>query len=233
MSNFIYLITICIGFLSLFVSTLIINKNLKVISFEKLIYCYILSMIFFLFFSKLFYIILELDFDSFKNFILGKNIVDVLKFIFSGYSFIGGYLGIILSNYIYSKLIKVDFKKLLLLFITSMIIMYSILKIGCFIKGCCIGKYYINIQIVECFINFIIYIYLLITINKKHINVSIGKSMIGFSLTRFFISFLRVYSSFYSFILVEIICLILTLIGIKNIMSERRNGYVKRKLCKS
>lgn len=225
MNNILYLSTIFLGFVSLLISSIIINKKLKIVSFEKLIYSYILSMIFFLTFSKLFYIILELDFTSFTNFIYGKNINDILKFIFSGYSFIGGYLGIILSNYIYSKIINIDFKKILLIYATSMIIMYSILKIGCFIKGCCIGKYYTNIQIIESVVNLIIYVYLILTLNKKDINISVGKSIIGFSIVRFIISIFRVYSTIYSFVAVEIICLILTIVGVKFI------NYKRRKIC--
>ena len=165
--------------------------------------------------DKIFYIILELDFASFVNFIYDENINGTLKFIFSGYSFIGGYLGIVLSSYIYSKIINIDFKKILLIYTTSMIVMYSVLKIGCFIKGCCIGKYYTNIQIVETIVNMIIYIYLLLIFNNKNINILLGKSIIGFSMIRFIISIFRVYSTIYSFVVVEIICLILSVIGIK------------------
>lgn len=218
MNNIIYLFTILLGFISLFVSEIVINKKLKVMSFKDLIYNYILSMIFFLVFSKIFYIILELDFASFVNFIYDENINGTLKFIFSGYSFIGGYLGIVLSSYIYSKIINIDFKKILLIYTTSMIVMYSVLKIGCFIKGCCIGKYYTNIQIVETIVNMIIYIYLLLIFNNKNINILLGKSIIGFSMIRFIISIFRVYSTIYSFVVVEIICLILSVIGIKLII---------------
>ena len=223
MNNIVYISTIFLGFALLFISSMIINKKLKILHFDKLIYSYILSMIFFLLFSKLFYIILELDFTSFINFIYGKNINDVLKFIFSGYSFIGGYLGVILSNYIYSKVINVDLKKILLVYTTSMVIMYSIMKIGCFIKGCCIGKYYVNIQIVESVINLILYAYLLSSLNKRSINALVGKSIIGFSAVRFIISMFRVYSTNYSFVLIEIICLLLVIVGIKLIMKGEQN----------
>ena len=193
-------------------------------SFKDLIYNYILSMIFFLVFSKIFYIILELDFASFVDFIYNDNINSTLKFIFSGYSFIGGYLGIVLASYIYSKIINTDFKKVLLIYTTSMIVMYSVLKIGCFIKGCCIGKYYTNIQIIETILNMIMYIYLLLTFNNKSINILLGKSIIGFSMIRFIISIFRVYSTTYSFVVVEIICLILNVIGIK-LITKKENVF--------
>lgn len=224
MNNIIYLITILLGFISLFISEIVINKKLKVMSFKDLIYNYILFMIFFLVFSKIFYIILELDFASFVDFIYNDNINSTLKFIFSGYSFIGGYLGIVLASYIYSKIINTDFKKVLLIYTTSMIVMYSVLKIGCFIKGCCIGKYYTNIQIVETIVNMIMYIYLLLTINNKSINILLGKSIIGFSMIRFIISIFRVYSTTYSFVVVEIICLILNVIGIK-LITKKENVF--------
>lgn len=224
MNNIIYLFTILLGFISLFVSEIAINKKLKVMSFKDLIYSYILSMIFFLVFSKIFYIILELDFASFVDFIYNDNINSTLKFIFSGYSFIGGYLGIVLSSYIYSKIINTNFKKILLIYTISMIVMYSVLKIGCFIKGCCIGKYYTNIQIVETILNMIMYIYLLLTFNNKSINILLGKSIIGFSMIRFIISIFRVYSTTYSFVVVEIICLILNVIGIK-LITKKENVF--------
>lgn len=224
MNNIIYLFTILLGFISLFVSEIVINKKLKVMYFKDLIYSYILSMIFFLVFSKIFYIILELDFASFVDFIYNDNINSTLKFIFSGYSFIGGYLGIVLSSYIYSKIINTNFKKILLIYTISMIVMYSVLKIGCFIKGCCIGKYYTNIQIVETILNMIMYIYLLLTFNNKSINILLGKSIIGFSMIRFIISIFRVYSTTYSFVVVEIICLILNVIGIK-LITKKENVF--------
>lgn len=224
MNNIIYLFTILLGFISLFVSEIVINKKLKVMSFKDLIYSYILSMIFFLVFSKIFYIILELDFASFVDFIYNDNINSTLKFIFSGFSFIGGYLGIVLASYIYSKIINTNFKKILLIYTISMIVMYSVLKIGCFIKGCCIGKYYTNIQIVETIVNMIMYIYLLLTFNNKSINILLGKSIIGFSMIRFIISIFRVYSTTYSFVLVEIICLILNVIGIK-LITKKENVF--------
>ena len=224
MNNIIYLFTILLGFISLFVSEIVINKKLKVMSFKDLIYSYILSMIFFLVFSKIFYIILELDFASFVDFIYNDNINSTLKFIFSGYSFIGGYLGIVLASYIYSKIINTNFKKILLIYTISMIVMYSVLKIGCFIKGCCIGKYYTNIQIVETILNMIMYIYLLLTFNNKSINILLGKSIIGFSMIRFIISIFRVYSTTYSFVVVEIICLILNVIGIK-LITKKENVF--------
>ena len=224
MNNIIYLFTILLGFISLFVSEIVINKKLKVMSFKDLIYSYILSMIFFLVFSKIFYIILELDFASFLDFIYNDNINSTLKFIFSGFSFIGGYLGIVLASYIYSKIINTNFKKILLIYTISMIVMYSVLKIGCFIKGCCIGKYYTNIQIVETILNMIMYIYLLLTFNNKSINILLGKSIIGFSMIRFIISIFRVYSTTYSFVVVEIICLILNVIGIK-LITKKENVF--------
>ena len=203
MNNIIYLITILLGFISLFISGILINNKLKIITFRNLIYSYILSMIFFLIFSKLFYVILELDFSSFADFIYNDNINSTLKFIFSGYSFIGGYLGIVLSSYIYSKIINTNFKKILLIYTISMIVMYSVLKIGCFIKGCCIGRNYTNIQIIETILNMIMYIYLLLTFNNKSINILLGKSIIVFSMIRFIISIFRVYSTTYSFVVVE------------------------------
>lgn len=224
MNNIIYLFTILLGFISLFVSEIVINKKLKVMSFKDLIYSYILSMIFFLVFSKIFYIILELDFASFVDFIYNDNINSTLKFIFSVFSFIGGYLGIVLASYIYSKIINTNFKKILLIYTISMIVMYSVLKIGCFIKGCCIGKYYTNIQIVETILNMIMYIYLLLTFNNKSINILLGKSIIGFSMIRFIISIFRVYSTTYSFVVVEIICLILNVIGIK-LITKKENVF--------
>lgn len=221
MNNLIYFLINIFGFLSLFISCYFINKKLKVLTFEKLTYSYILALIFFLLFSKIFYIVLELDVNSFINFISGKNIYLVLKFIFSKYSFIGGYIGVVVSIYLFSKLIKMDFKKILSIYLTSIILMYSIMKVGCYIKGCCIGKILFPIQLLESIINMIVYVYIISKFNSCNMNKIMGYSLIGFGLTRFIISMLRVYSSNHSFIFIEIICLILLIVGIIILKTER------------
>lgn len=225
MNNIIYLLIILFGFLSLFISCFLINNKFRFLSLESFLYSYIFSVIFFVIFSKLFYIISELDFSCFKNFLFG-NLNDVFRFVLSGYSFIGGYLGVIISNYIYSKIIKEDFKKILFVYIISMILMYSILKLGCFIKGCCFGMFFSNIQVIESIINLIIYIYLLLSISDN-IYLMIGKGLIGFSFTRFIISMDRVYSSIYSFIVVLVILIIMFFIGLNLISVKRSNHGIK------
>ena len=191
------------------------NKKLKLLSIENLLYSYICFTIGFILFAKIFHIFLDFDFKSLK-FLLNHNIKESFNFIFSGYSFIGGYIGGIGSIYLFSKLINIRFKSLIAIFLHSLLLMYGILKIGCFINGCCIGKYDFPIQIIESIISLVIYGYIFLNLMKYKENKLIGISIFSFGLSRFLISFFRIYSNIYSFIIVEIICLIFIVIGISN-----------------
>lgn len=220
MNNLLYLLVIILGFILPFIFSIFINKKNKIFSLEYLFYSYIIFLIVFIIFSKIGYIILEFDLNNLYLFFNSNNIIDKLKFILSGYSFIGGYIGGILSCLLFSKITNKNFKELLLIYAPTLILIYSILKIGCFIKGCCIGYFNIPIQLIESSINLILYLYILLNIKKFHMNKTIGISFIYFGLIRFIISFIRQYNNYFSFVFIEIFCLILIVIGLK-ILKEK------------
>lgn len=215
MDNLLYLIFIFLGFTLPFISCVIFNRKFNVISLEYLFYSYILFLTGFIIFAKIFYIILELDMNSLNLFITTDNILHKLKFIFSGYSFIGGYIGSIVTCFIVSRIVKNNFKNLLVIYLPSLIFMYSILKVGCFIKGCCGSYCSIPVQLVESIISLIMYLYMLKNLNELNKNKIIGISFICFGLARFLLSFIRDYNNCFSFIFVELICFVLIIFGIK------------------
>lgn len=215
MNNLFYILFIILGFSLSFASCIIINKKFKIISLEHLFYSYILFLVGFIIFAKIFYIILEFDINSLNLFITKDNIVDKLKFIFSSYSFIGGYIGSIVTCFIFSKIVNNNLKNLLVIYLPTLILMYSILKIGCFIKGCCGSHCSIPVQLVESIISLIMYLYIIKNLNNFNKNKIIGISFICFGLSRFLLSFIRDYNNCFSFVFVELICFVLIVLGIK------------------
>ena len=163
-----------------------------------------------------------IDFDLGSiNYLLSSNPVDKLQFIFSGWSFIGGYIGGLFAILISSKLFKKNKLDISLLYIPNILIMYSILKIGCYIKGCCYGMNNFPIQLMETILNFIAFLYILILICKNNTkNKIVGWSFILFGGLRFVISIFRVFASIYTLIFIELFSLILTLLGVNLIKND-------------
>lgn len=215
MNNLVYILFVILGFTLPFISCIIINKKFKIISLQYLFYSYILFLTGFIILAKIFYIILEFDTNSLNLFITTDSIIYKLNFIFSGYSFIGGYIGGIFSLFIFSRIVKNNFRNLLVIYLPSLIFMYSILKVGCFIKGCCGSYIDVPVQLIESVVNLIGYLYLLINLDKFSKNKIIGISFMYFGIIRFLLSFIRSYNNCFSFILVELICFIFVVIGIK------------------
>lgn len=142
--------------------------------------------------------------------ILGAKILNMIQtqnyksIYYAGFSSYGGVIGGIIFIIIFSKIYKISLKKLLLIFIPILPLMYAVSKLGCFFSGCCYGVEYSGImniiyesatdaplntklfpvQLVESLINFGIFVYIF-CIYKKYIeNISIiGKVFIlcGFS----------------------------------------------------
>ena len=214
MENVFYLTVIIIGFIISFISLLIINKKYKILSIINILYSYILFIIVFIFFSKLISLITDFNLDNINNLLL-NDIFNKLKFIFSGYSFIGGYIGVLLLVMFLSKLFNKSRLDIMTLYIPSMLITYSILKIGCYIKGCCYGIHNFPIQLIEVIINLIAYIFILILVYKNNKKYKIvGLSLILFGVLRFIISIFRMFNNIYTFIFIEIFCLFLIFFGI-------------------
>jgi len=221
MDNIFYLIIAIIGFIGLFISCAILNRVIKGLEIDELIYSYIISMIAFIVFAKIFHIVLELNIEELMMFINNNNIYNKLIFVLFGYSFIGGYIGSLFALFLFSKLINKNYNDLLAIYLPSLILMYGILKIGCFIQGCCGGKYGIPIQITESIINLSVYLYILSNSKKFNKSKMIGISLISFGLSRFIVSFVRIYSNNFSFVIIEIVCICLIMCGIKVILNMK------------
>ena len=131
-----------------------------------------------------------------------------IYFITSNHAFIGGYIGTLIFLSLVCKLFNCKKNDLMILYLPNMLLLYSILKIGCYINGCCNGKIFIPIQIVESILNFIAYIYTIyLILNNKNKIYIVSNSILLFGLLRLILSIFRIYYSSYTFIIVEIICL--------------------------
>ena len=215
MENIIYFLAIFIGFLILLVSVFLINKKYSILSSENCAYSCIIFLIAFILFSKITHLFIDLDLNS-VNKLFSSTTTDKLEFVFSGYSFIGGYIGLLISIIILSKLLKKDTTDIMVLFVPSALIMYSILKVGCYIKGCCSGITNFPIQLIETAINFFAFIFILILIRKNtRKNTVVGLSFISFGMLRLIISLFRFFTNIYTFIFVEMFCIFLVILGIK------------------
>lgn len=204
--NILYFSIIIIGFLINFICVIIINKKYNIFKLENLIISYILFIIVFFLFAKIGFIIIN------KSIIVNNELFPVyFNFFVFGYAFIGGYIGILIYPFMISKLFKCNKLDIMKIYIPNMLILYSILKIGCYINGCCGG--FIPIQLIEsiCYLFAYIYICNLVKSNKYTIKISI----ILFGLLRLVLSFFRIYNGYYSLIIVEMICLCIVYYGLK------------------
>ncbi|NLL00082.1 MAG: prolipoprotein diacylglyceryl transferase [Clostridiales bacterium] len=129
-----------------------------------------------------------------------------------GFVFYGGLIGAIIGYYIYCKIYKMDFVKLIDLIAPSVPIIHGIGRIGCFFAGCCYGMHYdgpfhvifehsvaapngvplFPIQLVESLCNILAGIGLLIYARpiRRPARVT-GIYMVYYSIMRFALEFLR------------------------------------------
>lgn len=145
--------------------------------------------------------------------IIGGGIL--YTYIFSkelGFSSLGGVMGGLIMLYLYSLLVKKDYKYMLILFMPSIPLMYAIGKIGCFVAGCCYGIPYDGIghivyhssevallntnlfpvQIVETIIFLIIFIYIISRYYKNKFSIKlIMIEIIVCGIAKFLLDFLR------------------------------------------
>lgn len=178
----------------------------------NILFSYIIFGIGFILSAKIFNIIVDNNIDSLLLYING-NLTDKLQFIFNGYSFIGGYLGGICLLIFYCKIIKLDYKKILSLYLPSLLLLYSVLKFICLTLDCCKSSI-IPIQLIEIISSFILYTIIYVKYKNLSINKIIGLSLLFFGSCRFVLSVFRDYIFSKSFYIIEIICLIFICIGI-------------------
>lgn len=180
--------------------------------------------------------------------IIGAKILNLIQvkentsFYYAGFSAYGGVIGGILALVVFCKIYKISILKLLNLYIPVLPLLYSISKLGCFFSGCCYGIEYIGVgnivydaateapikvnlfpvQILESFMNFIIFIYVLYEYNENIENTKIiQKVFILCGISKFLLEFLRyswagyISSTQYISIIFIVIGLIIMIINIE------------------
>ena len=165
--------------------------------------------------------------------IIGGGIL--YTYIFSkelGFSSLGGVMGGLIMLYLYSLLVKKDYKYMLILFMPSIPLMYAIGKIGCFVAGCCYGIPYdgighivyhssevallntnlFPIQIVETIIFLIIFIYVISRYYKNKFSIKlIMIEIIMCGIAKFLLDFLRYEHTVKLITSNQIMCLLLVI----------------------
>lgn len=138
----------------------------------------------------------------------------LIRIVQGGFVFYGGLAGGVLGVYVYAKMFKLSFKKLIMILLPTIPIFHAIGRIGCLCAGCCYGTEYhgfgqvifysnkysnvpIGIplfptQIVESICNLIIFIIILVTY-KKCVGTykTIAFYAISYSIVRFILEFYR------------------------------------------
>ncbi len=194
-----YFILVTIGIIAGFVLCLILAKKQKLNIAETaafLIFLLIVSLIG----AKLYLIISKLSF-----FIKNPNTIgEVIK---SGGVFYGGLIAGILFSLWYTRLFKIDFKKLGDVLAAPVALGHSIGRIGCFLGGCCYGSlcslpWAVEFpghsspvhptQIYESILNFLNFIFLLIIFKKRKFDGQVFLIyLINYSMIRFIVEFFR------------------------------------------
>ena len=189
-----------------------VNKKHNYTNNLRLIKAIIIQLIMFISSAKFFQLILDKvyeDVDIAQVF----NFKYIISFATSGYTFFGGYVGGLLAVLIIKKKLGMN-KEICFWLVNNLNLMYAIMKIACFIGGCCYGFTVIPIQLLESIISLIIYVAIIAFYKKsKKVNISIGLSIILFSLERFILSFYRAYMTDFAFCGTEVMCIILVIIG--------------------
>lgn len=194
-----YFIFVTIGIITGFVLCLILAKKQKLNIAETaafLIFLLVVSLIG----SKLYLIISKLSFFI-KN---PKTLGTVIK---SGGVFYGGLIVGILFSLLYTRLFKINFKKLADVLAAPVALGHSIGRIGCFLAGCCYGKL-CNLpwavkypghsspvhptQIYESILNFLNFIFLMVIFKKRKFDGQVFLLYcINYSMIRFITEFFR------------------------------------------
>lgn len=181
---------------------------------EDVFYCTLFALIGIGVGAKLLYIITVIPVlpNAIKTLGWQETITRIMQ---GGFVFYGGLAGGILGIYIYSKVFKISFKKLVMILVPTTPILHSIGRIGCLCAGCCYGKEYHGFghiifnnyskyssvpigvplfptQIVESICNLVIFIILLVTYKRfKGTYKTIALYAVLYSVVRFILEFYR------------------------------------------
>lgn len=161
--------------------------------------------------AKILYILTAIPsiIQNLNNTDIGTLIMQLLR---GGFVFYGGLIGGILGIYIYAKVFKISFKKLLLIIVPCIPLVHAFGRIGCLLAGCCYGMEYNGFghiiftntpyapnniplfpsQLIEAICNTIIFIVLLVTYKKfTGTYKTIGIYCILYSIVRFTLEVFR------------------------------------------
>lgn len=193
-----YLVVIIIGlFIYSFVNYKMINK-LK-IKRKDIIIINILEISSIFLGSKL------LDIIVYYNDYANYNLKQILLI---GFMVNGGIILRIIVIYLYSKLIDINVKKIFSIIVPNTLLLYSLLKLGCFINGCCYGINNIPLPIIESIIYLFIYLYII-----RNNNI-ISNSCIIFGILRIISFLIRDDINFNGLVVNIILCLCFIFSGI-------------------
>ena len=83
--------------------------------------------------ARIFYVVQF--FDQYRD-----NLIDIIRVDQGGLVFYGGFILSIVSIFVYCRIYKIDFIRLLDFFTPAIAIAHACGRIGCFLNGCCFGK---------------------------------------------------------------------------------------------
>lgn len=151
------------------------------------------------------------NFDKFVDY---GNPAAVISYMFSGFVFYGGLIGVLITLILFCKIYKYDFFSMVNVITPAIPFIHSIGRIGCFLGGCCYGIEYhgpfsihfhenpfiaalddvprFPVQLLESAINMILFIVLFAYGRKPRKPGSIlGIYLIVYAIERFLLEFLR------------------------------------------
>lgn len=149
--------------------------------------------------SKLLFVITQIPW-LIQNFSIENLLLLIVQ---SGYVFYGGLFGTILALHIMCKGQNEFKKKLFRLFVPAVPLFHVFGRIGCFLAGCCYGKYLENtfvifnieidripIQLIEASVEFLIFVIICI-VKEKTSRELLSVYLCLYAVARFFIEFFR------------------------------------------
>ena len=206
-----YLIFIFLSLLLNIVISIISNIKNNKLKVESVLKCSILETMGIILGAKILDIVVNGDIYLYK--INNKLFLEILT---SGYAFLGGIFGAVLSIAIYSIITNEDFEELCNILVPNLLLVYAISKIGCFFAGCCIGiyirTYLLPIQLIESVIYSTIYI--LVILRKKEFYEKISLICLLFGFARFFVEFFRENTGYMYLSISQVISISIFTIGI-------------------
>lgn len=158
-----YVLFVLISLIVNFFTIVLFNNRKKMFKMKEIIIYTIFEYIFVFIFAKLIDVIVRkhVYIHMFQN----KMFISMFT---NGYGFLGGIFGAVFGLALANKLLKKDLDKVFYLYIPNLLLIYSIIKIGCFFVGCCDGILINNkalpIQIIESCVYMLMYLF---TINLR------------------------------------------------------------------